>query len=500
MIGTIATIELADEQATAALAEDVAVCLVPGDAIALSGGLGVGKTTFARALIRAFVDDWGMEVPSPTFTLAQTYSGGRWPLAHFDLYRIAGPDEMEEIGLAEALSDGAILVEWPDRAEAMLPDDRLGIEFAIVGEGRRAIVTGGLAWQSRFGRTVAARSLLDRSGWTGARRRHLRGDASTRRYERIAQAERRAVLMDWPPVGAALPAGDSRARFRARDVRAFVAVDNALRTEGFSAPEIYASDLAEGFLLLEDLGTEGIVAGNSPIPERFSVAVEVLAAIHSQARPTELPLPDGSGHRLMRLAADVLTAETGLFADSFVPHITGAPLSGTARAAFDAIWAELFARVADVERSWVLFDVQSPNLFWLGAREGLARIGLIDFQDMFHGPSAYDVASLCQDARVTVPAALQTALRDRYVALRRAADADFDGEAFAMAYAILGTLRIFKNLGVFARFADHAGRPHYLDHIPRLREYLGRNFTHPVLSALALWYEGNLSPGDRPPR
>src|SRR5262245_12447519 len=107
------TIDLPDEAATVALAEDVAARLQPGDLVALSGGLGAGKTTFARALVRAIADDPGLDVPSPTFTLVQTYAAGRLPVAHFDLYRLSGPDEIDEIGLDEALATGAVLVEWP---------------------------------------------------------------------------------------------------------------------------------------------------------------------------------------------------------------------------------------------------------------------------------------------------------------------------------------------------------------------------------------------------
>src|SRR6185436_4449963 len=106
--------------------------------------------------------------------------------------------------------------------------------------------------------------------------------------------------------------------------------------------------------------------------------------------------------------------EVELFADWYVPHVTGKPLSPEASSAFVAVWQALIARLADAEQNWVLLDFHSPNLFWLGAREGLRRVGLIDFQDTLIGPSAYDVASLCQDARVTVPPALERDLRDHY--------------------------------------------------------------------------------------
>jgi len=484
------SVDLPDEAATAALAEDIAACLAVGDVVALSGGLGAGKTTLARALIRALADDPGLEVPSPTFTLVQTYATSRLAVAHFDLYRLAGPDELAEVGFPDAAADAAVLVEWPERAGDWLPADALVVTIEIAGTGRRADVVAGGSWPDRLARSRSLRAFLDGAGWRGASRRHLQADASTRTYERIGCERLRAVLMDWP-ARTMLPAGDFRAAYRARDVGAFVAVDAALRAIGLSAPEIHAADFDRGFLLMEDLGTEGIVHGAAPDPERYAVAIDVLAAIHAAPRSAELPLPGGAAHRLPPLGRDALAAELAMFTDWYVPHATGVRLTESARREFAAAWDPLFALLATVERSWVLFDVQSPNLFWLGEREGLARIGLIDFQDMFFGPSAYDVASLCQDARVTVPAGLEIALRDQYVARRRSADPTFDVGAFHSAYAILAAVRNFKNLGVFARLAA-IGRPAYLGHMPRLRAYLAGTLSHPVLSRLRLWYEGRL--------
>lgn len=488
------TIPLPDETATALLAEDVAACLRPGDTVALSGGLGVGKTTFARALIRALADNAELEVPSPTFTLAQAYDAGPVPVVHFDLYRLASPDELDEIGLDEALEAGAALVEWPERAEDRLPDARLDIAFAIDGDGRLATLSGDDDWLARIERSRAVRGLLDRSGWRGASRRYLQGDASTRRFERIRRDDGRAVLMDWPSRDRP-PADDRRAAFRARDVRAFVAVDRALADAGLSAPEIFAADIDAGLLVMEDFGDTGITAADgAPDPDRYAVVVEALAAIHAKPRPDTLPLPDGTAHRLMPLSAEVLGADIAFFADWYLPHVLGQPPEAAAMAAFHAIWDDLHAQLTGAERSWVLFDVQSPNLFWLPKRAGIRRIGLIDFQDMFVGPAAYDVASICQDMRATVPEGLETALRERYVALRTAADPRFDAEGFHRAYAICAVSRALKSFGVFARLADRYGKPGYLRHFPRLREYLERSLAHPALTGYANWYRSIPAP------
>jgi tRNA threonylcarbamoyladenosine biosynthesis protein TsaE len=140
--------DLPDEASTIRLGEALARRLRPGDAVCLSGGLGAGKTTLARALIRALTNP-SEEVPSPTFTLVQTYDGREFPLAHFDLYRLESPDEALELGLEEALDTGAAIIEWPERLGVNLPLDRLDVELAVQGEARRARWTAHGSWIGR---------------------------------------------------------------------------------------------------------------------------------------------------------------------------------------------------------------------------------------------------------------------------------------------------------------------------------------------------------------
>jgi tRNA threonylcarbamoyladenosine biosynthesis protein TsaE len=139
---------LADEAATARLGEAIARTLQPGESVCLSGPLGAGKSTLARALIRALTmpDE---DVPSPTFTLVQFYEGPRLKIAHFDLYRLTSPDEAYEIGLDESLDDGAAVIEWPERLQGRLPADRLDVEIALDGAGRRARLTPHGSWEGR---------------------------------------------------------------------------------------------------------------------------------------------------------------------------------------------------------------------------------------------------------------------------------------------------------------------------------------------------------------
>jgi tRNA threonylcarbamoyladenosine biosynthesis protein TsaE len=143
------TFDLPDDDATARLGAAVAAALKPGEAVCLTGPLGAGKSTLARGLIRALTRP-DEDVPSPTFTLVQFYDGARFPLAHFDLYRLSRADEAYEIGLDEALEDGAVIIEWPERLEGALPFDRLDIDIRIVGEARTARLTAHGAWEGRL--------------------------------------------------------------------------------------------------------------------------------------------------------------------------------------------------------------------------------------------------------------------------------------------------------------------------------------------------------------
>lgn len=490
MTTTSITLPLADEAATIRLGEDLAVKLAPGDVIALRGDLGAGKTTLARALIRAVADDATLEVPSPTFTLVQTY-GGRVPIGHFDLYRLGGPDELDEIGFDEAVETGAVLVEWPERAGSRLPGGTLIVDLAIVGPARRATLIAGDAWRDRLERSEAIRRFLDTAGFEQASRRHLAGDASGRSYERILTPDgARAVLMDARDRLPGPPVWDGRSyddvAHRATTVLPFVAMNEALIAAGVSAPALLATDIPSGLLLIEDLGDDGIVHDGLPDPARWRVAAELLAMLHARPRPALLPLPDGGTYRIAEFDCDAFLIEVDQM-PRWYARFVGATLSAEAEAAYTAIWRSLFARIDATEKSWLLRDYHSPNLLWLPEREGIARVGVIDHQDAMIGASAYDVASLAEDVRVTLSPAFEADVIEAYVESRNAAG-PFDRAGFELAYVIAAAQRNTKVLGAFVRF----GKPQYLRHIPRVRAYLRRNLAHEVLSDLALWYDRHL--------
>ena len=484
-----------DEQSLTRFAADFALALKPGDCVLLRGDLGAGKTTFARAAIRALAGDADnrFEVPSPTFTLVQTYDL-RFPVSHFDLYRIADPEEVEELGLAEALADGVAFVEWPERAESHLPAKCVSLalaENADGSEGRGLVIEGPAPFMDRLQRSLAMRAFLDDYGWGAGFRRFLLGDASTRAYETVERDGEIAIVMnapkqpDGPPVRDGKPY--SQIAHLAEDILPFVAIGRTLAERGFRAPEIHAFDLDRGFILLQHLGSEGVLdADRRPIPERYEAAVECLAAMHAVDWPNAIDVA-GRTHRVppFDLAAFLIEAE--LLTDWFVPRATGAKLPDAGIEEFRNLWAELFDIVDAGEKALLLRDFHSPNIIWDEAGEGVSRVGLIDFQDAMIGSTAYDVASVVQDARVDVSPALQKTLLDRYCAMRSDQEG-FDDEAFRRAFAILAAQRATKILGIFVRLDQRDGKPAYLAHIPRLQAYLRESLAHPALAGLAAWY------------
>jgi tRNA threonylcarbamoyl adenosine modification protein YjeE len=486
------------------LAERLALKLAPGDTIALSGELGAGKTTFARALIRALLGDAEAEVPSPTFSLVQTYDTPRLSLAHLDLYRLSGEDETAELGVEDYMRGGALLVEWPERAPGVLGPNRLDIRLSMgsVPETRNIHLRASGSWGPRLGRIEAMADFLSRlPAWAGAHAQYLQGDASARAYARLEADGQLAVLMDQPrqpdgpPIRGGLPY--SRIAHLAEDVRPFVAVASVLKDAGLSAPEIYATDLDRGFLLLEDFGERIFareIANGASQEELWRAAVEALVALSAVPVPDAIPLADGSTYRVPAQDKGALAIETELVPDWYWPALKGAPIPDDARAEFTSLWDDVISRLVALPTCLVLRDFHSPNLMWLPERRGGARAGLLDFQDALIGPAAYDLVSLLEDARVDVPEALETALFSEYCAARQALDAAFDKEAFSFAYAALGAQRNTKILGIFARLAKRDAKPQYLKHIPRIWRYAERSLAHPELGGLCAWYDRHLPP------
>lgn len=488
---------LATEADTVALAEDLASILRPGDVVALAGDLGAGKTTLARALLRALADDDDLEVPSPTYTLIQPYDLPRLKVAHLDLYRLGDESEVDELGFDDLVAEGAVLVEWPERAGDRLPRSTLWLELTPEpgGEGRQARLTvDGGGWASRLARTLEARGFLDDAGLRHASRRHRAGDASARTFETVAAGTRHGILMNWPVRRDEVPVRDGRSYRQiariAETLEPFVAVAAALRGRGYSAPEIPAFDADTGFLLMEDLGREGVTdAEGRPVAERYRTAIDFLADFHARPAPGPVPQADGSLFVPPPYDGAAMAMEVSLLPAWYLPSLDEPAPAAADLDWYEQLWRERFADIATREQHWVLRDFHSPNLIWIEGRPGLAKLGLIDLQDTVIGPTAYDVASLVQDARVAVPDDLQSELLERYIAARTARDAAFDGDTFRADFAIMAAQRATKILGAFVRLSVRDGKPQYLRLLGRIRHYLRASLSHPVLSDLQVWYE-----------
>ncbi|MCR4265700.1 tRNA (adenosine(37)-N6)-threonylcarbamoyltransferase complex ATPase subunit type 1 TsaE [Nitratireductor sp. ZSWI3] len=483
---------LPDEEATALFGEDIAVALKSGDVLALKGDLGAGKTTLARAIIRALAGNPELDVPSPTFTLTQSYDA-RLPVHHFDLYRLADPDELEELGLAEAAENGVALVEWPERAGAALAD-AIRLELHESGEGRLAVISAPQEAMLRLERSFAIRDFLNKAGELRAHRAFLLGDASLRAYETVAtRLGEKRILMNAPerrdePL---LPSGRpySRTAHLAQSVSASVAMAKAMRARGFSAYDVYAQDLEAGLLLVEHLGDVPFLSPEGePVAERYLEAARLLAAIHEADWPADLPVAEGVSHHLPLYDREALGIEVSLLTDWYMPFMAGRPASEAERQGYMERWERLFARLEQFEQNLVLRDFHSPNLIWRAERHGFDRLGLIDLQDAVRGPAAYDVASLALDARVTMPEDLERQIVEAYCAARREQGA-FDRAAFDEAYAICATQRNSKLLGTFVRLEKRDHKPFYIRHLPRIRTYLRRAMRHPALAELKAFYD-----------
>jgi tRNA threonylcarbamoyl adenosine modification protein YjeE len=494
-------IVLADEADTARLGADLAPALRAGDVLALAGDLGAGKSTLARALIRALAGDKALDVPSPTFTLAQSYAT-RPPVHHLDLYRLSGADELDELGLDEMLAEGAALVEWPDRAGDRLPADTVRVALSQHGSGRLATIAGDGPAFRRIGRSLAMRGLLRQAGWGEATRKPLAGDASARGYEVVELAGNEPrLLMDSPPLVLGPPVREGKAyaeiAHTARDVSAFVAIDRLLADAGFAVPEILAQDLDRGLLLVSHLGQGHFLDGGAPVAERYAAAAGLLARMHGHDWPRRVEAAPGVVHEIPPFDRDAMLIETELLVDWYIPRVTGAPPADAMRAEFRAIWNRALDRIAGAERSLVLRDYHSPNIIWRPDRSGMDRMGLIDFQDALIGPAAYDLASLAMDARVTIPADIERATVDAYVAARKSAG-PFDEAKAGLAYATMAAQRNSKILGIFVRLSERDGKPAYLKHLPRIRDYLSRALAHPALGELRRFHAAHGILEDRP--
>ncbi len=489
------TITAQSEDETVDVAGKLAPLFKAGDLITLSGGLGAGKTSLARALIRALTKQPALDVPSPTFTLVQTYDGPEFPIVHADLYRISDPEELVELGFDDLIHGALALIEWPERAPDFLRSSHLDIAIKMLpetgGAGRSITLTGTGPFAATLAQFSAQSTLLANAGWANASREKIAGDASGRHFERLKQGDQSAILMisPLPDQGLATPARNAyRAAAKLSDsVGTFIAMADGLRSIGLSAPKIFGADIGSGLVLAEDFGTEGIVGSNGPIPERYFEATALLAKLHSLELPRDLPQHDADPYHLPAYDIEALLVEVEVFLEWFMPKAAQKAVSMAERDEFLAIWRRLLEPRLLEQHTWTLRDYHSPNLFWIEGREGIQRVGVIDIQDAVWGHPAYDLGSLLQDARVAIPESLELELFEFYIRNRHTRDLNFDMTSFVSSYAIYAAQRVIKVLGIFNRLNQRDAKPEYLRHLPHVKAYLRRDLRHSALGELREW-------------
>lgn len=492
-------IYLKDEAKSLEVGADIALVLKGGMLVFLKGDLGAGKTTLARAIIRQLVGDKEYEVPSPTYSIVQSYEGsklsGITQILHSDLYRISSGSEIDELGLTDNDPNQLILVEWPDNGKGELGEPDLVLWLTDKEEGRLLEISGkqDSAVLANLERSILIRSFLNEGWEKSLSREKLFGDASVRSYEKVSNEGETRILMNAPRQadGPILRDGKpySQIAHLAEDVSAFVGVGNILTNFGLSAPTLYAENLNEGLLLLEDLGNETIIdETRNPIEDRYKLSTEMLAHFHTRTFKKSTNLKDGAIYKVPDYSREALLIEVELLLDWYAPRMKGKVLLPSEKEAFIQIWNDLIDILNHSEKTLCLRDYHSPNIIWLPERDGINKIGVIDFQDAVIGPTAYDLASLAQDARVDIPETLENTLVEHYISIRRNIDANFNSDDFKRYYAIMAAQRVTKILGIFIRLDERDGKTAYLKHLPRCQKYISRSLNHPALGAYKNWY------------
>jgi N-acetylmuramate 1-kinase len=308
---------------------------------------------------------------------------------------------------------------------------------------------------------AAAPDFLIAAGWEGAEIRPLAGDASFRRYFRVVHHDRSAILMDAPPPH--------------EDPRPFIAIARWLTERGFAAPEILHQDLDHGLVLLQDFGDARLRETVDAAPESelrfYEAAVDLLVRLGGHAAAPVRAYDLAEYQREARLLVEWYTPALGLEVDA----------QGYADA-----WDQVLASVVEIEAPvTVLRDYHAENIMLI---EGSESLGLLDFQDALAGHPAYDLVSLLQDARRDVAPELETAMLDRYKRITGA------GDAFDIAYHVLGCQRNAKIVGIFTRLWKRDGKPRYPGLLPRVWRYLEHDLAHPALQPVRAWFDANVPP------
>ncbi len=348
-----------------------------------------------------------------------------------------------------------------------------------------------------FSREEKITQFLRANGWGDAVRDPMPGDASSRRYVRLEQGGKIAILMDAPisddnracPIGASnerrrelgYPA---MARLAGSNPAAFVCIASALKRRGFAAPDIFATNLEDGLLLLEDLGDDlyAPVLDKTPALEKelYKKAVSCLAAIYRSSFSNNLTAHGASWH-VASYDNMALQTEADLFLHWYIPNFDKTP-DAKAQKQWAKIWSAALKNLNAHASGLALRDFHAENIFALGG-----KVGLIDFQDALFAHPSYDLVSLIEDARRDVDPNMAAPLITQFCQEAGITE----GPDFHAAYAVQAAQRNAKILGIFVRLAQRDNKPHYLDFIPRVAAHFRRDLSHPALADLRSWMKNH---------
>jgi aminoglycoside/choline kinase family phosphotransferase len=350
-------------------------------------------------------------------------------------------------------------------------------------------------------RADEARAFLDGVGWGDALLFPLPGDASTRHYTRAVLGERRAMLMDQPqnaeqppcPPGASAEERralgyNAIARLAGSDCARFIAAAEYLRSKGLSAPAIYAADVDEGFVLIEDLGDDlytDALANGAEERALYGNAIDALVRLQLEPAPKHL-----TGDKpLYPYDETAQIAEVDLMTEWFIPVALGRAAHEAEVEEHRALWREVLRVTVAGAPVFVHRDFHAHNLMWIPGRTGAQRVGVIDFQDAVAGNRSYDLVSLLEDARRDVSADMAEAMSERYLDGIVHHASNLDRNALRAEMAVMAAQRNTKIAGIFARLFRRDGKPRYLEYLPRVWGYLNRDLEHPALAHVKKWYD-----------
>ena len=474
------------EKDTENLAREIARYTFAGDFIRLEGTLGMGKTTFARAFIRALAGDDDLAVPSPTFNLMQVYDETRLPVVHVDAYRMGDGSELEMLDLDSYYENGVTLMEWCSNVEDGLPGyktpkryvmesevgDFLTIELSEIEgavDSRQVTLKANGTWRERFGLlpTSIMRPQTEEGRNSFLKSQHFEGhitplspDCSFRTYYRVETNGEKRLIMDAPPP--------------VEKVQDFTDMVNFYEEIGLRVPKVYASDVENGYLLLEDLGDQSLrsVCASEAMQEKWlTVATDIL--IHTA---------NNKKVDVWHYSADSMWQEAKRFTDWYLPYVTGHATHIADRESFKKAWYASFEKIKNLPQTTCHYDYHIDNLMYLNPKgeATIQNLAMIDFQDARVGPVCLDVACLLED-RFPADEALRQKLIDRFL---DGINEKVSKEDFIAGYNLCLLHRYFKIVGLLVRLQERDKRENVMGRMNEAWEMIHKLLHKPACTEI----------------